>query len=535
MRNGNAAPAVQSFAGLDLEPIDVVLMSGETLGDQSSELARTLIRHFRWANAVPDDRATVIAPASAPPDPATTTLFDFAAASAGNVSLSRLQPLLARLRRLITQGRASDAADWRRAADRPASADADPTGSASGDPKLDNFKDLTDRIDAAANDLTVAGKALKDALAALAALRAAFDSDPGTAADPGWPPALDSVRAALFALAAFGMPEAAPVDGLTVSPSLIDSLLRQADAIVAAVDARLARAAELRATAFTDPLPSGEPDRTNEIARRRGVLRQNYMDAAKSLLGANFCIVPLFKSDPAQASELQQALAAPVVGDAMTVEEWLHSAARVRPRLADLTWAMAGARWIDRAIGDPVVAQLPYQAGAPWIGGTFTSDLPRGEWLSLLIVGAATAGGLQAGIVIDDWTETVPADQETTGVAFNFNRPNAVAPQALLVAVAPVLRGHWTWDDLVGSVHEALDLAKLRAVEPDRLFGRALTGRGHRRCVFPGAAGDPDGVHARPPGCHRLRGAGGRRANKDVIHARRRSCRRGLQFHAHAT
>ena len=145
------------------------------------------------------------------------------------------------------------------------------------------------------------------------------------------------------------MPEAVPVDGLTVSPSLIDSLLRQADAIVAAVDARLARAAELRATAFTDPLPSGEPDRTNEIARRRGVLRQNYMDAAKSLLGANFCIVPLFKSDPAQASELQQALAAPVVGDAMTVEEWLHSAARVRPRLADLTWAMAGARWIDRA------------------------------------------------------------------------------------------------------------------------------------------------------------------------------------------
>jgi hypothetical protein len=215
------------------------------------------------------------------------------------------------------------------------------------------------------------------------------------------------------------------------------------------------------------------------------VLRQNYMDAAKSLLGANFCIVPLFKSDPAQASELQQALAAPVVGDAMTVEEWLHSAARVRPRLADLTWAMAGARWIDRAIGDPFVAQLTYQAGAPWIGGTFTSDLPRGEWLSLLIVGAAAAGGLQAGIVIDDWTETAPADQETTGVAFNFNRPNAVAPQALLVAVAPVLRGHWTWDDLVGSVHEALDLAKLRAVEPEsgvRLRARPPTVLISRRC-----------------------------------------------------
>ena len=408
VRNGNAAPTLQSFAGLDLEPIDIVPTSGQKLGDQSSELERTLIRHYRCANAVPDDRATVIAPVT-PPDPATTTLFDFRTASAGNVSLAALQPLLARLRRLITQGRTAHAADWRRAADRPQNDDADPTGSASGDPKLDNLARPTDRIDAAANDLTVAGKALKDALAALAPLRAAFD--PGTAADAGWPPALDSVRAALFGLAAFGMPEAVPVDGLTVSPSLIDSLLRQADAIVAAVDARLARAAELRATAFTDPLPSGEPDRTNEIAlAARQPLRQNDMDAAKSLLGPNFCIVPLFKSDPAQASELQQALAAPVVGDAMTVEA--AALGRSRPPAArGLTWAMAGARWIHGAIGDPVVAQLPYQAGAPWIGGTFTSDLPLGEWLSLLIVGAATAGGLQAGLVIDDWTETAPTDQ----------------------------------------------------------------------------------------------------------------------------
>jgi hypothetical protein len=91
---------------------------------------------------------------------------------------------------------------------------------------------------------------------------------------------------------------------------------------------------------------------------------------------------------------------------------------------------------------------------------------------------------LQAGLVIDDWTETVPADQETTGVAFNFNRPNAVAPQALLIAVAPELRGHWTWDDLVGSVHEAFDLAKLRAVEPDQLFGRTRDGASTNGAYF---------------------------------------------------
>jgi hypothetical protein len=485
VRDGAATPVLQSFADLDLEPIDLVLMSGDRLGDQSSELERMLIRRFRWANAVPDDRTTVVSPATVPPDPASSVLFDFAAASADHISLSQLQPVLVRLRRLIMQGRAAHAADWRRSADRQQSGGSDPTGSASGDPRLENFKDLTDRLDVAVNDLTAAGQKLKDTLAALAPLRSALETDPSTASDPGWPPALDAVRRALFPLALFGMPEAVPIDGLTVSPALINSLLRQTEVVVSTVESRLARGSALRATTFTDPLPPGDEERTKEIARRRDVLRQSYIDAAKNLLGPGFGIVPLFRFPPAQSSELQQALTAPAVADATTIEEWMHSAARVRPPLSNLTWAMAATRWIDRPIADPAVAQLPHRAGAPWVGGTFIGELPQGEWLSLLILGAtATAAPLQVGLVIDDWTETVPLDQETTGIAFNFNRPNAVAPQALLIAVAPELREHWTWDDLVGSVHEALELAKLRAVEPDQLFGRSRDGASTNGAYF---------------------------------------------------
>jgi hypothetical protein len=474
VRNGDAAPVLQSLADLDMEPIDIVLMSGDRLGDRSGEFERTLIRRFRWMNAVPDDRVTVVSPETAPPDPGSAVVFDFGTAGAESISLSRLHPVLPRLRRLMMQGRAAHAADWRRSADKQQIDAADPTGSASGNPKLDNFKDLTGRLDVAIDDLTAAGQKLNDALTALAPLRAHFDADPSTATDPGWPSALEAVRRALFPQILFGMPEALPVDGVTVSRLLIDSLLRQADIVVSTVGGRLARASALRATTFTDPLPTGDEERTKEIARRRGVLRQSYIDAAKELLGPGFGIVPLFRFNPAQSSELQQALTTPAVTDAMAIEEWMHSAARVRPPIANLTWAMAATRWVDRPIADPAVAQLPHQAGAEWIGGTFAGELPQGEWLSSLIVDAsATSGPLQAGLVIDDWTETVPLDHETTGVAFNCNRPNAVAPQALLIAVTSELRGYWTWDDLVGSVHEALDLAKLRAVEPDQLFGRA--------------------------------------------------------------
>jgi hypothetical protein len=218
-------------------------------------------------------------------------------------------------------------------------------------------------------------------------------------------------------------------------------------------------------------LPTTEPQRTREATRRNDLFRQSYLEAAQVLFGPSFAMLPLFRFTAHQASEIQQARS--IVRDRMVLEEWLHSTARVRTRIAELTWAMAASRWSGHAIDDPDIVQLPFSAAAPWIGDAFDDALPAGAWLSLVVLNAAaTAGPLQAGLLFDDWTELVPTARETTGVAFNFNRPNAVAPQALLVAVAPQSRGHWTFEDLTDCVHEALDVAKLRAVEPDALTGR---------------------------------------------------------------
>jgi hypothetical protein len=71
--------------------------------------------------------------------------------------------------------------------------------------------------------------------------------------------------------------------------------------------------------------------------------------------------------------------------------------------------------------------------------------------------------------LIDDWTEVIPTRNETTGIAFNFDQPNATPPQALLFAVTPQQKGRWTWDDLVGILNDTLLRAKLRAVEPQWL------------------------------------------------------------------
>jgi hypothetical protein len=76
---------------------------------------------------------------------------------------------------------------------------------------------------------------------------------------------------------------------------------------------------------------------------------------------------------------------------------------------------------------------------------------------------------VQAGLLIDEWSEVIPNRFETTGIAAHFDQPNTEPPQCVLLAVSPTFKGHWTWDDLVATLDDTLDRAKRRAVEPDFL------------------------------------------------------------------
>jgi hypothetical protein len=454
VRNGVAPPQFASAADLHIQPIDLVLLTGDRLGQLSSEIERLLVRRFRAEHDVADDVRTRVAPLSGPPDDVPPLVFDFAASAPGNRSLATLHPLLVRLRRLVTRGRAMHALDWLPSTEFNRADPADPTGSdVAGVPALAKLKDLNDRLDSGVTGLGNVKAALDAALAALG------------------PTALlvDAVIDALFDAHDYGMPEALPGDGETLSPSRLDALAAQVHVVLALIVKRLAKVDALRA-AIVGALPTTEPEKTLEIARRTTVRLERATDAARELFGAAFVIVPLFRfHQPAQEAELQLAAADPPAADPFAIEEWLHSVARVRPAMGDVAWTMAASAWIERPIDDPMVIQLPRHPGTPWIGGEFTAPVPEGG-LAVLRVGNLTGfSGLQSGLVIDEWTENVPAAKATTGLGFHFNRPNATAPQALLLAVPPVLGAHWEWDALKGAVREAFDLAKLRALDPEAL------------------------------------------------------------------
>ena len=71
--------------------------------------------------------------------------------------------------------------------------------------------------------------------------------------------------------------------------------------------------------------------------------------------------------------------------------------------------------------------------------------------------------------MIDEWVEIVPSAQETTAITFQYDAPDACAPQAILLAVPPVLGQPWTQGDLNRVLLETFELAKLRAVDPAAL------------------------------------------------------------------
>jgi hypothetical protein len=124
------------------------------------------------------------------------------------------------------------------------------------------------------------------------------------------------------------------------------------------------------------------------------------------------------------------------------------------------------------------VAQLPFREGDHWIG----LPLPPRAAAGALSVVAYAPDPLEpdapvAGLWIDEWVEVIPDSQVTTGIAFNFDEPACQAPQAVLVAVPPDDSPRWDATHIEAILLETMDMARLRAVDPETLDAHTDVGQ----------------------------------------------------------
>jgi hypothetical protein len=214
-------------------------------------------------------------------------------------------------------------------------------------------------------------------------------------------------------------------------------------------------------------------------------------EIAKKLLSEDFRMIPFFQVPKDQAYEWKKALVAEdqllayqtgILKNPLPVDDWFYGVARVREKMGHLEQMIQLAEGFTKNGIELRPVQLPYQEPYCWFALEFGADTKEKEKAlnqvfqendHLLYTAyyhePFDADKKQCGILIDEWTEVIPTQEETTGIAFHYDRPNSEPPQTFLLVTPPQFRGYWLWQDLVDALHETLDEAKLRAVEPEQI------------------------------------------------------------------
>ena len=272
---------------------------------------------------------------------------------------------------------------------------------------------------------------------------------------------LDAVRDAILRAAHFGVTAAVPISPVGNTAEDREALSFQAASVVAELSQRVDQIVALNAG--FDPAKATESDkRDHQIARLRVVF------------GEAFVVLPRFSAP--NPDDLEKALADSTKaqgGDPMAVVTWFERASRVREGSARLNASIS----YSDALGTGErlslkVAQLPYRLNDRWVG---LSIIP-GQTLSpsrfSMVVQSTSPLNVRqplAGLLIDEWVEVVPGSVETTGLVFQYDQPDSAPPQAILLAVPPDPGVQWNVWSLQQVLLETLDLARVRAIDPDSL------------------------------------------------------------------
>ncbi|GBL44757.1 hypothetical protein SFMTTN_0558 [Sulfuriferula multivorans] len=409
-------------------------------------------------------------------DPASVTGMDIQqqGAALGQLGLGHLEALATTLRALLDNARPITRKDVVVPDDK-----LEPATSEGEYPGVDQAE-LATRATALVNEFV----ALKTALAASADASA--------------------LLANLAALDDFLPPQAWPQQVIAIDAPGADTAQRDARAGVAKTALNSLLDAKLEQINAPIALAKDQPVATH------GQLVQQSINQVKTLLGKDFPLLPRF-SLGAYVGGFNASLAEQDAlnhHDEWRVPGWIAGLARVRPGLDRFAATLSAHEALVEvsAAQDFRLVQYPYRPGQVWAALPEAWRAPEGTPPGLdkipeelrdyvaqqagapyhdinraapdLALALHTPGGLEAqtpdrtlcGLVCDDWPEFIPDPYQTAAISFHYDAPGARPPQAILLALPPTQQQeNWAFDDVLDVLHEAWDLARLRAVRPGDL------------------------------------------------------------------
>lgn len=419
-------PSPIAVADLGIQAIDLMYMVNETLADDDSVLSLLIKRYYRTLNGL---------------DKSAELKVIYGAVIEDKYSFNEIHAILVYARKLVTACRPINTHDYM----TPQEA-----GAVEKSYVVDEFEE---RIDAARQDLSAAISNLEYHLNNFS---------------------FAGVKDALFNLSFYNIEQ-------TIYEFVNDETPEDEAALIAWANAALAEAQKR----YTESeLPTGT------TLPGAGDYQEAYITKAiqrfKTLFGAAFAPVPLFEFNN-QAALIPTMVDANNLladhGDDLVVDQWLAGLAKVREMVANyellnLVVQTLNPDYIDSRVIKPV--QVPYDISGQdrWMALSVSGPANLKEGVVAigadLYSGYAISNVSQAGIVIDEWTDIIPNREETTGISFHHNQPNAKAPQCLILGLSPQITGSWSWNDIVDMLNETFELAKARGLSYEQISGTAL-------------------------------------------------------------
>lgn len=217
-------------------------------------------------------------------------------------------------------------------------------------------------------------------------------------------------------------------------------------------------------------------DATASPSNRVDLLTQ----AIQQLFGEDFKVIPEFELNEDHKNEIQQSyndrdqlLTYQTDQEHVDfpVDDWMYGVSRVREKINHWENVVLLSEGLSQTELDMSPLQFPYQENDTWLALDYPESyqIDADKVLYTSYFRAFDLNQRQCGLLVDEWTEVIPTKEETTGLTFQYDQPNAEPSQAMLLATPTTFTGQWNWEELVGALHEALDLARLRAVEPEHL------------------------------------------------------------------